>query len=33
LATRDVYEQARRTKEDLVSLAKEIGVHVIEVDN
>ncbi len=33
VASREVYEQARRTKKDLISMSEDIGVKVIEVEN
>lgn len=33
VASREVYEQARRTKRKLISMARDIGVDVIEVEN
>ena len=33
VATREVYEQARQTKKELISMAKGVGVNVIEVEN
>ena len=33
VATRELYEKSRQIKKDLISMAREIGVHVIEVQN